>query len=163
VAHRALRGAIPSQVALLITFGSGLRKLEDLQELDESEAIGLSAALYLGAAALWVATGTLYGLGLPGAALLCLAAGTLAFLAAVPRVGTGVADQRLKERLAGLRTHLHWLDYYASADLVPNGPLFDESDFVSEEIHNRGSLLWDHTGYWSNTDGFVALVATEIG
>jgi hypothetical protein len=70
-----------------------------------------------------------------------------------------------------------WIDLYASLDPVPNGPtrvkpgqaevesVETETDaqkqnclFLPTEIHNRGSILTDHTIYWENFDGFVLRV-----
>jgi hypothetical protein len=65
------------------------------------------------------------------------------------------------ERPPGL---VRWIDIFASADPVPNGPttlLKSKSPrwrHESIEIWNRGSLFGDHTAYWDNTDGFVLRV-----
>ena len=51
-----------------------------------------------------------------------------------------------------------WLDFYASADPVPNGPTRPsnkEKQMDSEQIWNQGSFLADHTVYWNNLDSFV--------
>jgi hypothetical protein len=55
-----------------------------------------------------------------------------------------------------------WMDVYASADLVPNGPTRIEgtsAKVTSVKVWNRGSFLSDHTAYWENLDGFVLRVA----
>jgi hypothetical protein len=53
-----------------------------------------------------------------------------------------------------------WDDIYASADPVPNGPTMPEgASDASIEIWNQGSLIADHTAYWSNIDEFVLRVA----
>ena len=49
-----------------------------------------------------------------------------------------------------------WVDLYASADPVSNGPT---PNAESVEIWNRGSFLSDHTSYWDNLDGFVLRIA----
>jgi hypothetical protein len=71
------------------------------------------------------------------------------------------------------RENWEWLDFYASADPVPNGPLL-ESDSAdlrplverlhlkSTEVYNLGSLWSDHTAYWRNCDHFVGAVACAI-
>lgn len=68
-----------------------------------------------------------------------------------------------------------WIDLFASADPVPNGPSRkqelppaengkpengrpEEGKFEPGEIWNRGSILSDHTTYWENLDGFVLRV-----
>jgi hypothetical protein len=51
-----------------------------------------------------------------------------------------------------------WMDVYASADPVPNGPTRIETTsakVTSVQVWNRGALLSDHTTYWENLDGFV--------
>src|SRR5262245_16389029 len=59
-------------------------------------------------------------------------------------------------RPVGLR---RWIDLYASADLVPNGPTRTvEGEHDSKRIWNLHSLFADHTAYW-NRDGFVLRVA----
>ena len=53
-----------------------------------------------------------------------------------------------------------WIDLYASADPVPNGPTRTiEGKHDSKLIWNLGSLFADHTAYWNNRDGFVLRVA----
>jgi hypothetical protein len=63
------------------------------------------------------------------------------------------------------REKWNWLDFYASADPVPNGPLLDNASadlMDSIEVHNRGSALCDHTTYWDNRDHFVGAVACAV-
>jgi hypothetical protein len=55
-----------------------------------------------------------------------------------------------------------WMDVYASADPVPNGPTRIEetsAEVTSVQVWNRGALLSDRTTYWNNLDGFVLRVA----
>src|SRR5262249_22075041 len=54
-----------------------------------------------------------------------------------------------------------WIDLYASADPVPNGPTMTPVAGVpaSIRIWNRDSFFADHTTYWENYDGFVLRVA----
>jgi hypothetical protein len=57
-----------------------------------------------------------------------------------------------------------WLDLYASADPVPNGPFLNASGILySGVVNNRGSILTDHSGYWNNAEEFVGRVAVEVG
>ena len=54
-----------------------------------------------------------------------------------------------------------WMDVYASADPVPNGPTRIEltsAKVTSVRVWNRGALMSDHTTYWENLDGFVLRV-----
>ena len=54
-----------------------------------------------------------------------------------------------------------WVDLYASADPVPNGPTTTKDagghEFI--QIWNLGSIFADHTAYWSNRDEFVLRIA----
>ena len=67
-----------------------------------------------------------------------------------------------------LNENFTWMDYYASADPVPNGPLYDRDqtpDYLkanSIEVHNRSAILSDHTTYWDNRDEFVGAVALAV-
>lgn len=83
----------------------------------------------------------------------------------------GAAGYKLARRQADtadfeLSSNLKWVDLYASADPVPNGPLpkplLSPRKVTSDKIYNRGSFFNDHTTYWQNTDGFVSTVATEV-
>lgn len=53
-----------------------------------------------------------------------------------------------------------WVDIYASADPVPNGPTMTQQEGVLESIGiwNLGSIFSDHTAYWQNLDEFVLRV-----
>jgi hypothetical protein len=57
-----------------------------------------------------------------------------------------------------------WIDLFASADPVPNGPTRRGQTDVPDRsirISNLGSILADHTTYWDNLDGFVLRIVTE--
>jgi hypothetical protein len=72
---------------------------------------------------------------------------------------TRTAVTRLVQHPPGLS---RWMDVYASADPVPNGPTRIEktsAEVTSVQVWNRGALLSDHTTYWENLDGFVLRVA----
>ncbi len=56
---------------------------------------------------------------------------------------------------------VNWLDFHASADPVPNGPMYDSDELTREvmdsrKVYNKSSVLFDHTTYWKNEDQFVA-------
>lgn len=158
-AHFALRKELP-QVGLLVTFGSGLRKLEELRlpehRLRDSLFVLGSGMIFVACLAglawgapWWVAVAT----SVPIVLLLVMAA---------PRLFVGVGDNKLKATYAPIRQRLRWVDYWATSDPVSNGPLFDEPGFVSYPVHNRHSTVTDHTTYWENVDHFVGCVASEI-
>jgi hypothetical protein len=56
---------------------------------------------------------------------------------------------------------VRWIDLYASADPVPNGPTStkEAGNLESIEVWNLGSTIADHTAYWDNRDGFVLRIA----
>jgi hypothetical protein len=67
------------------------------------------------------------------------------------------------------RRKMKWLDIYASADPVPNGPLFINLAitffnglFSTFEVYNRGSILTDHTVYWKNREHFVGEISCAL-
>ena len=61
-----------------------------------------------------------------------------------------------------------WIDYYASADPVSNGPLFnslrpDEAKLIREiEVWNHASVLSDHTSYAQSEDDFMSCLAQHL-
>ena len=56
---------------------------------------------------------------------------------------------------------MRWLDLWASADLVPNGPL-GIGPVHSYMIRNVGSPV-DHVVYWRNLSEFITIVASQTG
>lgn len=174
VAHLALREGLPEPLgadrSCLITFGSGLKKLEELRWVHaQGDARGLWSAL---AAAImvvgisWIrgwlpvsppSTGTALwaGVGFVLAAVLWVADLALSFMGAPLD-----AD--------ALRPPVPWTDLYASSDPVSNGPLFDEEhtpDYLrgrTHEVHNRYSNRTDHGTYWKNPEEFISRVALGI-
>jgi hypothetical protein len=59
-----------------------------------------------------------------------------------------------------------WVDIYAAADPVPNGPLAEGlrkhgDSFESVEVENRSSYLLDHTTYWLNIEQVVTRIGRE--
>ena len=178
-------GAIACQVLsagssggeLLITFGSGLRKLEELDDVRRRRGLlqgamlsvaGLFLAGVTIAAAPVVAYQVYEGTASP-AGLLPL----LAFAAAGAAIGiAGLQDfihAREPTSLTVITTRLafrgvQWEDVYSSADPVSNGTLHDDGRTPpsASEVVNLGSGLRDHTSYWQNRDEFVALIGEKM-
>ena len=190
VAYEAVRFDPHPKLKLLFTFGSGLRKLEELRHIVEHgrryrSAAGLALAglvfAQLPVVALvraWLARRSLdVGDDLAGLAILA-AEGLVgvAFLVAGLRDfvrGTGApAVREIGSRLAAMG--IRWVDCYASADPVPNGPIFDTADLSvvadgtpaleprSIPVCNERSSFRDHNTYWSNQDQFVSLVVGAL-
>ena len=176
VAHRALRLHRPSNVRLLLTFGSGLRKLEEMEHIARVDD-GLHGRVYLtvGAVvlvghAVWAfvaqAPGALWTAGAGGGLFVFL---VLSYLSRAHALDGAWFMALLRE------PGLWWADYHATADPVSNGPLEDH-DFrtggvaevpaaaplsegpVSVSICNERSFTRDHTTYWQNAEEFVGPV-----
>ncbi len=160
-AHLALRRASTrAQVDALLTFGSGVRKLEELRQARESQT---SAVLLLLASLLLVAVPFLAwyaGWAAPGA---CLLLALLLVLVAWNSFEL-LQDDNLKAQL--LRARPRWKDFYARADPVPNGPVFLEDRYSDKGrsvlVSNRGSWWRDHTSYWDNRDELVSRMASVL-
>lgn len=162
---------------LLVTFGSGLRKLEELDE--ERLRGGLLQGALLSVAGLLVAGVMLAAApqALEQAYQGSASAMSLASLAVIGLGGLAVGIAGLQDfrhateptRLGTLacllaRRGVQWEDVYASADPVPNGAVRDDSKEPphSTAVTNTRSLLHDHTAYWQNRDEFVPLVVEML-
>jgi hypothetical protein len=81
--------------------------------------------------------------------------------------------------LPGAGTKFSWVDYYASADPVSNGPLPADANPGAapvqaplggrigrssrcEEIYNSASILTDHNGYLHNQDQFLSWLVNDL-
>jgi hypothetical protein len=162
-----------SDDTLLVTFGSGLGKLYEVERAIGSDKarmgwmpiIGLAlivAALeFFNVIDLFPFLGRSMGFGL------CLGwVGVILWLAGVVYSAWGNRPKPEEfEPSKKFDAEVTWRDYYASKDLVPNGTLLDEdpSFLQSEEVHNRASLWSDHTTYWLNCDQFVPAVLRDLG
>jgi hypothetical protein len=162
------------RLRLLLTFGSGLRKLDELRRLlGHGGSLRRSALLTL--AGLVVFTLSVLGIVVEVTGRdLDTTVGLLALYAVIGGVllVAGLADLIADPSRGELRwwierferTGVRWRDCAASADPVPNGVLLDEQCPFPEHliVYNRGSLLRDHTTYWTNRDEFVAEVVHSV-
>jgi pimeloyl-ACP methyl ester carboxylesterase len=71
------------------------------------------------------------------------------------------ADQLLAQ-FAKFELPKPWLDFYASADPVSNGPLPGGIATESYRVQNFGSLLFDHTGYIGNRMQLLAPLVSAV-
>jgi hypothetical protein len=173
VAHLALRSSIAPELRLVFTFGSGLRKLgEAAQLIENASSFALSSVLTsIALIILFLCCGLLAMI-----AVGATPASTASILTLVMYViGTGaVCVFGVRDHLRGIRLPeverwvqwltkmpLKWVDCYASADPVPNGPMVPPAKY-QREVCNRSSMLTDHTTYWKNMDEFVSLLYEEI-
>ncbi len=168
VAHRALRHARPPEVALLLTFGSGLRKLEELEQMSK-ENDGFFGRIYLTFAAVLMIGFSLTGAKILGTfgAMVTGMAGISIFIFLVFMYLFEYPAHAINWYGSQFRAQgLWWVDLYATDDPVSNGSLMDhESDVIgpeSIEIVNERSLARDHTTYWRNTEEFVSLVSWAL-
>lgn len=133
VTHRALMKGGSPDVELLVTFGAGIKPL--LGQRDHIRGF-------------WSALGLLLK----------------SFFASVKDdAPLSVSDKQLA--LPGLHEgRVRWLDVWATGDPVPVGPLSlsPPAGITSIPVVNRWSPLSDHTGYFHNTDDFVARMAAAI-
>lgn len=168
VAHRALRQARPPEVALLLTFGSGLRKLEELEQMSK-ENDGFFGRIYLTFAAVLLIGFSLTGAKILGAfgVMLTGVIGISIFVFLVFMYLFEYPAHAINWYASQFRDQgLWWVDLYATDDPVSNGSLMDhESDVIgpeSIEIVNERSLARDHTTYWQNTEEFVSRVSWAL-
>lgn len=162
---------------LLLTFGSGLRKLEELKALRAHPSLRRGALLAsIGLVFAGLATAGVYF----GLALLVRGDGdwqgllTLLVVAAVGWILTlsglrDFMDRSEPKDLRSLCTRIaaavdRWVDVYSTGDPVANGPLHDAPTDppLGVPVTNSGSPLRDHVLYWRNRDEFVTLVCEEL-
>ncbi len=167
IAHSALADSVP--VALFITVGSGLEKLEFLR-LVRDRRVGLRAAafaapcLVAGVVPLlagwlgWVPTGTLWGLA---PALMLVLACALAWWLVHVMAGyrARMAEVLAHSPVASGAKATTWFDVYATMDMVPMGrasQLPRDGVVTAVELRNECSLVVDHVSYFEQRCGFAA-------
>jgi hypothetical protein len=174
VAHLALRGTIPRELRLLFTFGSGLRKLQEADQLTKSgssfarSSVLTSIALVILLLCAWLLTTLVVtdahpsGASILSVLLWAIGAGAVC-VAGIWDHLRGIRLPELCHWIKWLRAvPLRWVDCFASADPVPNGIILPCAKDLSREVCNRSSMLDDHTAYWTNLDEFVSLMYDEI-
>jgi hypothetical protein len=150
-------------VAALVTFGSGIEKLDAVARLrGKLGRAWLAIAIRVVSAAALV--GGVYGIvnhWWLAAVLFALSFAALSAARGVLRSIVGAAYDR--ERLGiGPGQVARWTDVYATSDPVSEGDLPVEELGSSEQIVNRRLLFTDHTSYWQNVERFRSNVALEI-
>jgi len=185
IVHELLRSTALARCDYLFTFGSGLRKLTDVRQAADSKEtkftrLAISAFWLLGAAVVltlvmappaWKVLAILPFIVWLGATSWSLSMWRVRTTRLLDQKKQWLADRDLFQkwfRLSHSQRYLHdfrWVDVFASADPVPNGPLLD--DFLPDEmktgvVHNHHSLLADHNAYWQNRDDFVARLSWDL-
>jgi hypothetical protein len=158
VSYRAIEqqfwgGCAPEKLNMLLTYGSGVRKLFDLEHLQHSRRLWVILGVSL--VILSVIVGAMFLLFLGG--VIPWWAPLSGLLVSVAFQFIPLAFSRILEDPTPLG--IRWFDCYSTHDPVPNGSIELVED---REVVNRGSILSDHTSYWSSRDDFVATVATFL-
>lgn len=155
-------------VSLFVTFGQGLKKLEELKYMTENWKTGLystlSYSLPLTAVVIFMSFFPPPGLDieiLGSAKYYLIAYPFFLLLTAVSQSISGSVGNMLSD--LKLKNGTRWIDFFSSADPVPGGSLENDIPGVeSTEINNFSSVMIDHTSYWKNIDQFVSPLMMEI-
>lgn len=176
VAVLGLAGDVARRPELLVTFGSGYRKLEELALLRRNKTLRSGAAytlaglvmvlwMILVAGRAWASPPTAFKIDDLVLFLTYTIVGFTLLGAGLKDFVRGPEPPRIKQQARSFaNTGLRWKDIFASADPVPNGRLHDDESLLPEtiEVVNRSSMFEDHTTYWANSDEFVALVTDAL-
>ncbi|QOZ45529.1 hypothetical protein XH89_20095 [Bradyrhizobium sp. CCBAU 53340] len=178
VTHLALKKYCSNKISLLVTFGAGIVKLHQLEDKKRTRKIGfcllvtMFAAVYeISAVAHHFAPDFIRGLPTWVGILSTVLFMGIAIFEGSVELTDQVKDQASKFADGGPR----WVDFYASMDPVPNGPIFipkakdsrnaevDSAELIeSIELCNELSPIGDHTSYWENIDEFVPQLIDAI-
>ena len=178
IAHRALGNTAPPNVQELVTFGSGLEKIgqiEFAQRRGRATSTALAPLLTAGLLVLSVipafAGFRLDELAKLGLWMLFVPA-AIAFVTLHVSIrtywmedATSQTDE-LATPLRHLTENRRWLDVFATHDPVPNGPLYREASPLAPvvaDIVNRRDVFTDHITYWNNDAEFLPIVVKCIG
>jgi pimeloyl-ACP methyl ester carboxylesterase len=148
----------------VVTLGSGFQTLDAIKKaLSSTRTLAAGWLAILGITlqlpAGWWLTHDQASLG-----LIAVIVGILALLlGGVNAKNLHATEKWLPPRMGLLKP---WLDFYATCDAVPFGPVVDKENpkqlYRSREIKNRDSLLADHNSYWENTEEFVTPLVRHI-
>jgi hypothetical protein len=135
ISHAVLKTDIPDNVRLFVSVGSGLNKLAELRRAKEDVQPRQVTPLqgptvpYAGSVGFALIAYAVYGFMagqesfLP---IISVVAGLMSLTLALLRVWWGYPPRNVDDLM--LPTAIRWVDLYASADPVPNGPLFDPTE-----------------------------------
>jgi hypothetical protein len=177
IARAALARDDAPPADLLVTVGAGITKIEALSQFERlpaNERISASLApalLLLGAfVALRVRQIGLddwtFRIAAPGMLVIFGASMLLVAWLSVRRILDGLRERPKRLSLSEVQAALNWVDLYASHDPVPAGNLtryFDLPGVRSEEIRVLGSVLRDHTSYWTARATFLPKLVEQLG
>jgi hypothetical protein len=175
VAYDLLRTEPHSGPHLLITFGAGVVKLEQLRLVHHGNPWALQAAGWvvpLALAAVLTGLRIINDATLPHYAQLLpvmlgiLAAGCVFYALRSVRATRVELQKNQRETASSERAiATRWIDLYATHDPVPQGGLDEGLGrplIMSEEIVNERSYIGDHTGYLTNDVQFVSRLVSIL-
>ncbi len=159
------REYMAKHVDAFISLGAGVTVLNQLERSSENLAVIVAGWTGLaGAALFWFGMMALIMVGNPVWGVVA-SVGVIALLGFGNRA-TKAVPATLPAGPLGAASTKPWVDFFATHDPVPCGPLGTLPKFSklyqSNEVHNRGSFLTDHTTYWQNAEEVVGRVASII-
>jgi hypothetical protein len=190
IAHRAIQewsweDRVPKNLQILITYGSGLRKLFDLQQLSKDlgpannrlKTLAFTMVVFGSTSIMSVLVWILWGIPFWTFSIFFVLGYFFVLL------GMTSLDITIGKTAPESLTKVKWVDLFASNDPVSNGPLelaqpkgrstgnkFVDDNlklafqgvadilFEGHEVVNLKSNIADHTKYWSAADDFVSHV-----
>jgi hypothetical protein len=182
VAHRLIERLEKEKIQPLLdkidvyfSFGSGLRKLHDLQQAFAAGGLRLLSGFLVMVSVLIVTAAVpliLRTTGRPNplVGFVVLLAG-YAFCAILIFLAVKAFDDRDSLLLESFRParegespKIRWVDRFATADPVSSGPLTAGRAGVidSRPVRNRGAFWSDHTTYWQNRDEFLPMLVSHL-
>lgn len=173
LATRVLADRDPSPECLFFTYGSGLSKLEELRWFRRQRPAWAGwvapVGLLLVVTALFAGGWLGQGFADPDPILVgwLLITGSGLFMMGMAAAVQGMElDSSRVDPVSRFGLALRWCDRWASADPVSNGPLCESDQpppqFKTREDFNLASLLFDHTSYHRNPDGFLPALVREL-
>jgi hypothetical protein len=188
VAYEAIKNyERPDQLRLFVTVGQALEKLAGVRELRKEPRRFRYVCAWLGVVCFYLlvafttrgivllatsgsahndellADYALASVGLLGFAFML--SHLIGILKAARNWSPEAIELPLSDPVVDARPPLEWINYYASADPVSNGPLFEQERplwMTEVEVWNHASILSDHTSYAACPDGFLGLLAIDL-
>ncbi len=181
VAHAALKRVLPEVKdmeliegekgeLLFVTVGSGLNKLSEIRHLrgksNPRDVWFAPAGFLLSALSLPEAISSLQSDNLNIYAIIFVTMGVGLLIWGILQAWEEIRP-RPSEITFKTNPPVKWLDFYASADPVPNGAMYDSPEQTrqvmdSREVMNGASALMDHTTYWANSDEFMGYLCSAL-
>lgn len=167
-----LQDRLPDNLKGVITYGSGIQKLNLLlseknkTKLERTINLSIIGTIFMFAIAISilgiVPMGQFPLFNYIGSGVL-LFIYTIGFFLAINIIDdkSEIYDWSKKLKKKGIK----WLDIYAKADPVPNGPIFHKnnvSNYEGIEVNNNNSIFLDHTSYEKNSMQFYANLVIKI-